>query len=96
MATDRFGKDLYVRVEQASHCQQQFRALPLLLTFQNIPGVGMTNGSEIPPHMPKIEIYYAIPIFKMETGVVAVDIPTIINVDETIKGEIDRIIFFTT
>ena len=42
-----------------------------------------SNGSEIPPHMPKIEIYYAIPIFKMETGVVAVDIPTIINVDRS-------------
>ena len=39
-----------------------------------------SNGSEIPPHMPKIEIYYTIPIFKMETGVVAVDVPTIINV----------------
>ena len=23
-----------------------------------------SNGSEIPPHMPKFEIYYAIPIFK--------------------------------
>lgn len=42
-----------------------------------------SNGSEIPPHMSKIEIYYAIPIFKMETGVVAVDIPTIINVDRS-------------
>lgn len=42
-----------------------------------------SNGSEIPSHMPKIEIYYAIPIFKMETGVVAVDIPTIINVDRS-------------
>lgn len=42
-----------------------------------------SNGSEIPPHMPKIEIYYAIPIFKMETGVVAVDIPTIINVNRS-------------
>ena len=54
MATDRFGKDLYVWVEQASHCQQQFRALPLLLTFQNIPGVGMTkhicNPKAVPDH----------------------------------------------
>lgn len=31
--------------------------------------------------MPKFEIYYAIPIFKMETGVVAIDVPAIINVD---------------
>lgn len=42
-----------------------------------------SNGSEIPTHMPKIEIYYAIPIFKMETGVVAVDVPAIINVDRS-------------
>lgn len=40
-----------------------------------------SNGSEIPPHMPKIEIYYTIPIFKMETGVVAIDVPAIMNVD---------------
>ena len=35
-------EDIAHVVEQTTHCQQQFRVLPLLLTFQNMPSIGMT------------------------------------------------------
>ena len=40
-------------VEQAGHCQQQFRALPLLLPFQNVPSVGMTKRIRHPETVPR-------------------------------------------
>ena len=39
-------------VEQAGHCQQQFRTLPLLLAFQNIPSIGMTIRIRHPEAVP--------------------------------------------
>ena len=41
------------------------------------------GGSEIPPHMQRIEIYCTIPIFKMDAGIVVVDTPSIRSIDRS-------------
>lgn len=45
-------EDIAHVVEQAGHCQQQFRTLPLLLPFQNILSIGMAKRIRHPEAVP--------------------------------------------